>query len=141
MAEAVGLAAGLVSLSIQVCAGINTYLDAIKCRAEDIASVKRQVHNFDGVLRNVQSVLDGADSTNRVLIDCLDSCQIEVKSLEDFVHKLTGCDPSQVGFKDKVREQARKLKYPFNRTELNRLETKITHVNGIFQTSLQSLNM
>lgn len=147
MAEVVGLAAGLVSLGIQVSAGITTYLDAIKCRAEDIASVKQQVRSFDGVLRSVQSALGNVDSTRKnqvsvtAITDCLASCETELKSLEVFVLKLTGSGPSQASFKDKIREQTKKLAYPFNRTELDRLQTKIARVNGILQTALQSLNL
>lgn len=145
MAEAAGLAAGLVSLGIQVCAGITTYLDAVKARAEDLASVKRQVHNFESVLRNVKDALVKVDSshgtTTSVITGCLASCEAELKSLKDFVQELTGDDHSQTNFKDKVREQTRKLAYAFNRTKLHALETKVSLVNGTFQTALQSLSL
>lgn len=145
MAEAVGLAAGLVSLGIQVCAGISTYIDAIKARAEDTASVKRQVQHFELVLQNAKEALVNLNSTHGILTTvaagCLTSCEVELKSLKDFVEELIDDGPSQPNFRDKVREQTRKLTYPFNRTKLSHLETKVSLVNGTFQAALQSLSL
>ncbi|RYP66631.1 hypothetical protein DL769_005981 [Monosporascus sp. CRB-8-3] len=141
----VGLAAGLASLGIQVCGGITGYLDAIKCRADDIASVRRQVKSFETVLRVIQTALNQVDSNHQVsttaVAECFQSCEAELKTLKSFVSELTGGVKSQVNFKDTLKEQARKLTYPFNRSKLNELEDKLNRVNGIFQISLQGMGL
>ncbi|RYP22652.1 hypothetical protein DL765_001502 [Monosporascus sp. GIB2] len=141
----VGLAAGLASLGIQICGGITGYLDAIKCRADDIASVRRQVKSFESVLAVIQTALNQVDSSHQVsaaaVAECFQSCETELKALDTFISELTGGVKSQVNFRDKLEEQTRKLTYPFNRSKLNQLEDKLDRVNGIFQTALQGLGL
>ncbi|RYO81224.1 hypothetical protein DL766_002504 [Monosporascus sp. MC13-8B] len=141
----VGLAAGLASLGIQVCGGITSYLDAIKCRADDIDSVRRQVKSFESVLAVIQTALNQVDSSHRVsaaaVAECFQSCETELKALDTFVSGLTGGVTPQVNFRDKLKEQTRKLTYAFNRSKLNQLEDKLDRVNRIFQTALQGLGL
>ncbi|EMR71891.1 putative ankyrin repeat-containing protein [Eutypa lata UCREL1] len=141
----VGLAAGLVSLGIQVCGGITAYLDAVKCRADDITSVNRQAQNFGNVLRIIQTALARVDPSHQVsttvVDECLKSCESEVKGLKDFVSGLVGSDISQPKFMDKIKEKTRKLTYVFDRPKLEQLEGRLSRVNGIFQTALQALDL
>ncbi|KAI1249155.1 hypothetical protein MGN70_008764 [Eutypa lata] len=141
----VGLAAGLASLGIQVCGGITTYLDGIKCQADDIASVKRQVQSLESVLQAVRTTLPRIDSSHQVsttaVVECLRSFEAELETLGKFVSKLTADIVTPTKFKDKVKEQTKKLTYPFNRSKLNQLEARLVQVNGIFQTSLQGLDL
>lgn len=148
MADPLSIAAsvaGLVSLGIQVGGGIITYLDAIKCRADDIASVKRQAQNFEKVLRIIQTALSRVDSSHQVpttvVAECLESCEAELKGLDDFVSELTGGSSSQPSFKDKVKEKAKKLAYAFDQPKLEQLESRLSRVNGILQTALQALGL
>lgn len=141
----VGLAAGLASLGIQVCGGITTYLDGIKCQADDIASVKRQVQSLESVLQAVRTTLPRIDSSHQVsttaVVECLRSFEAELETLGKFVSKLTADIVTPTKFKDKVKEQTKKLTYPFNRSKLNQLGARLVQVNGIFQTSLQGLDL
>ncbi|KAK7750502.1 hypothetical protein SLS62_007581 [Diatrype stigma] len=140
-----GSAAGLISLGIQIGGGIITYLNAIKCRADDIASVKRQAQNFETVLSIIQAALDRVDPSHQVPIsavaECLGSCEAEIKGLEDFVSEIAGGSSSQPTFKDKVKEKARKLAYAFDQPKLEQLESRLSRVNGILQTALQALGL
>lgn len=141
----VGLVAGLTSLGIQVCGGITTYLDAIKCHADDIAYVKRQVQSLETVLQVVRTTLPRIDSSHQAsitaVVECLKLFETEIEALRSFVSKLTGGTTTAANFKDKVKEQTKKLTYAFNRTKLDQLESRLVHANGIFQTSLQGLNL
>ncbi|RYP90381.1 hypothetical protein DL770_003528 [Monosporascus sp. CRB-9-2] len=135
----VGLVAGLASLGIQVCGGITDYLDAVKSRAEDVASARRQAQCFKSVLQIIQTTVTQVDSNHRVsttaVVECIKSCETELRTLESFVSELTGDVTSPANFKDKIKEQSRKLSYAFNRSKLDQLEARLARANGIFQTA------
>ncbi|RYP62588.1 hypothetical protein DL771_009667 [Monosporascus sp. 5C6A] len=139
----VGLVAGLASLGIQVCGGITHYLDAVKCHADDVASARRQARSFKDVLQIIQETVTLVDSDHRIpataVVECIKSCEAELKILESFVSELTGDATSPANFKGKIKEQTKKLSYAFNRSKLDQLEAKLARANGIFQTAVQSL--
>ncbi|RYP37239.1 hypothetical protein DL767_003058 [Monosporascus sp. MG133] len=141
----VGLVAGLASLGIQVCGGITNYVDAVKCRADDVASARRQAQSFKNLLQIIQATVAQVDSNHRVsttaVVECIKSCETELKTLESFVSELTGDVTSPANFKGKIKEQTRKLSYAFNRSKLDQLEARLARANGIFQTAVQSLGL
>ncbi|RYP43504.1 hypothetical protein DL768_009892 [Monosporascus sp. mg162] len=141
----VGLVAGLASLGIQVCGGITDYLDAVKCRADDIASARRQAQSFKNVLQIIQTTVAQVDSNHQVastaVVECIKSCEAELNTLESFVSELIGDATSLANFKGKIKEQTKKLSYAFNRSKLDQLEARLARANGIFQTALQSLGL
>ncbi|RYP66067.1 hypothetical protein DL769_006129 [Monosporascus sp. CRB-8-3] len=141
----VGLVAGLASLGIQVYGGITDYLDAVKCCADDVASVRRYAQSFKNVLQVIQTTVTQVDSNHQVsttaVMECIKSCETELKTLETFVSELTGDVISPANFKGKIKEQTRKLSYAFNRSKLDQLVASLARANGIFRTAVQSLGL
>ncbi len=124
-----GLAAGLVSLGIQVCGGITQYMDALDCREQDMASVKQQNLSLERTLRAVKASLaqlqDGDYQEAAAAVrDCVAGCNTELQALQALVADLSDCDVSPTaGRRDKIKSQGKRLLYPFSRPKLDQLET------------------
>ncbi len=141
-----GLAAGLVSLGLQVCGGITQYLDALDCRDQDMVSVRQQTISLQNTLRAVEPSLAQLQSDHQAAAaavhDCIAGCKSELRALLTLVTDLTGCDqPPRAGRRDKLKSQGKKLLYPFSRPKLNQLETRLRNANGAFQLALQTLGL
>ncbi len=144
----VGLAAGLVSLGLQVGGGIKTYLDALDCREQDMASVRQQNDTLAATLRTIETLLipsqlePAHQKATEAVRDCLDSCRKELNSLSHLVTDLTGCSASTaVGRRDRIKAEGKRVLYPFTRPKLDELGKRLHSANATLQLSLQMLNM
>ena len=139
------LAAGLVSLGLQVCGGIITYVDALDCREQDIASVRQQHHSLQITLRVVETSLSQLPRDHQEAAaaahDCLDVCQAKLKGLESLVAELASSNSPSTSRRGKIRHQSKKLLYPFSRVKLEQLETRLQSANATLQLALQALGL
>ncbi|KAG7290283.1 hypothetical protein NEMBOFW57_000282 [Staphylotrichum longicolle] len=116
-----GSAVGIVSLGIQVCQGIVSYLRSVQGRQQEIASHLRQVHSLIAVFNSLNDVLprlaqqQGADHT--VIQRCLLDCKDELVKLQLLVVKLNGPSNSSI-IKGKMKDAGRALLYPFREGEM-----------------------
>ncbi|KAH6641013.1 hypothetical protein F5144DRAFT_562295 [Chaetomium tenue] len=140
-----GLAAGVVSLGIQVSQGITTYIDALNCRDQDIISVRQRNDSLRKTLRVVEtsrSQLEGDHQVATAAIrECLASCNTELNLLENLVVDLTTCDRFTAGFIENAKNKGKRLLYPFSRSKLEQLETRLRNANTALQLALQSLGL
>ncbi|AEO69059.1 uncharacterized protein THITE_42560 [Thermothielavioides terrestris NRRL 8126] len=140
-----GLATGVVSLGLQVYGGITSYLDALKCRKEDIASARQQVECLDKALQVVKTSLPQLQQEHQAptaaVRGCLDSCSRELKGLQTLIAELAGPDKATSGGKEKVQAFSKKLRYPFNRPKIELLEMRLRNANSTLQLALQALGM
>ncbi|KAK8149225.1 hypothetical protein G3M48_007755 [Beauveria asiatica] len=142
-----GLAFAVVSLGLQVTAGITDYFDALSSRDQDIASARQQ----NDTLRKTLRVIESSSSRLRLqndhrpataaLRECLDSCKKELQALEMTVAELVSCDQATTCRKDKIRNQGKKLLYPFNRPKLEQIATNLHNINSNLQLALQTLGL
>jgi hypothetical protein len=140
-----GLALGVVSLGLQVVGGVTTYVDALDCRRQDIASVTQQNDSLQKTLQVVDTLRrqlqlefpDGAAAVH----DCLESCKSKLKALGSFVGSLTACDQSTTGSTSKLKNKGKKLLYPFHRQKLQQLEESLRTANEDLQLALQILGL
>ncbi|KXX81100.1 hypothetical protein MMYC01_204118 [Madurella mycetomatis] len=142
----IGLAAGLVSLGIQVSSGITKYLDALDCRGQDIASVRQQNKALEKSLAFISATL--AQPSNQpehdgsaVLRECLESCNMELKALNSLVADLADSGESTAGMRGRIKNQRKKLLYPFNRPKLEQLDRRLCRANQTLQLPLQTLSV
>lgn len=145
MAEAAGLAVGVVSLGIQITNGITKYVDALNCRDKDIASVRRQNDAFQALLNNIEASLSRFQISPEVATDavreCLESCKKELGDLESTVADLNACDQPEASRRGKLKSQGKKLLYPFSRPKVEQLEARLGNANATLQLALQSLGL
>lgn len=134
--------AGLVSLGIQVVSGITEYLDAIRERKDDIASVKAQVIRTQDLLNLVLKVATKAEpnhGTTAAFLKESASVQPEFQALDKLVRKL---DTTKLPLPDheilgRAYVHAKKLTYPFHRPTMDRLQSRLVRVNDGLQAALQ----
>lgn len=124
-----GLAAGVVSLGLQVSGGITTYIDALNCRDQDIASVRQQnecLQKILGICKTSRSQFERShQDAAKAVGDHLDLCEKDLQALESLVTELTAGDQPTVRRRDRLRNTGKKLLYPYNRPKLEQLETKL----------------
>lgn len=137
--------AGLVSLGLQVYSGVSTYLDAVQGRDDDLESARQNAKNLEETLRFIEQSIPRLQANHQIHVvtisKCVQSCRIQLTSLQDLLHKL-GASPNLSGsFRDDVRDRKKKLAYPFHRSNLDRLESQLGKVYGTLQTALQVLEM
>jgi DNA anti-recombination protein RmuC len=140
-----GLAAGVVSLGIQVCGGITKYLDALDCREQDILSAKQQNECLRKALQVVEASLARLQRDHSAAAaavqDCLDSSKQELSALNDFVTQLAGSGQPSTGRRGRIKAEGRKLLYPFHRSKLEQLESRLRNANATLQVALQALGL
>jgi hypothetical protein len=138
-------AAGLVSLGLQVCTGITQYLDAIKCRDEELGSARRYVQALQSLVQTINGFSSRLGIRHPQSLAAvgpsLQFCQDELKILEALIVELSNGNVFNDSFIDRVRDQKKKLTYPFNRTKLTQLEDKLNRAVGVVQVAVQSLGM
>ncbi|KAK8001061.1 hypothetical protein PG991_013283 [Apiospora marii] len=139
-----GLAAGLVSLGLQVAGGISSYLDAIKSRSDELASVERGLNGIRIILTELESACSQSQAQQPAsgkLNRCIEACTAELNSFDDLSSITQGAtgthDPK---FRQRLREKHQQLVYPLkHRPRVERLESRIRKLHGTLQTSLQAV--
>ncbi|KAF7511002.1 hypothetical protein GJ744_005548 [Endocarpon pusillum] len=139
-----GTAVGIVSLGLVLCHGLTEYLQALKCRKEDIESISRQVDCLQSALNVISFALPKLSSDHQnaghAVERCLYLCKDEMKQLSDRLSELKDQSHSD-SFNQKLRLQARKLVYPFKQGSLRRLEDSVMKINQILSTALQAAGL
>lgn len=140
-----GLGAGAISLGLDVCSGIATYLDAVKCRHEELASIRRKNNALQAIFKAINNYLPRIDAQNGSSItsvtECLSSAEAELKALETLTTHLTGCGTSVSGRRDKMKQKAKNLTYPFDRQKLQQLEMRIDSTTSTLSLAMQNLHL
>lgn len=141
-----GLAIGAVSLGLQICGGIITYVDALRGQIDEVDSLGRVTKSFETNLRAIQYLVNQSEPplsaiSKSAVEECLVSYESELRVIEEFVSKLAGCPISNPKFRDKCKEAFSKVTYPFHSERRSELERRIVAVNGALNTSLQTLGM
>ncbi|KAH6634622.1 hypothetical protein B0J18DRAFT_26054 [Chaetomium sp. MPI-SDFR-AT-0129] len=140
-----GLAMGVVSLGIQVCGGITSYLDALKCRKQDIASVRQQTKCLETALQVVEVLLPQLQQEHQgptvVVRGCLDSCSQELKALHTLMAELAGPNQAPSKRRENIQALSKRLLYPFNQPKIKQLESRLHNTNTTLQLALQALGM
>lgn len=146
MAEIVGLAAsaaGLLSLGLQVYDGITSYINDFNDRGSDISAVSTQAGNLQASIKELQQTLPRIAAKHTVgeaaAIPALKAADTELRALKSFLDELE-CPPAQVtSMRATIREQKKKLAYPFRRPTLEKLEKRLDGANSALRTCIQLL--
>lgn len=158
MAEAAGLALGVVSLGLEVCKGLITYVDAVRGQTNELESFANLANSISADLEAARSIAEWIDATATVNLSglsssssssshtaveqCIRACEHDLNAIQEFiVEHAAGCAITSPGFRDKCREGYKKLKYGFRGAKRAELEKRLSRVNGVLVTGLQTLNM
>lgn len=146
MAEPVGIvgtAAGIVSLGIQTYGGIAAYLDSYKDREHDLKIATAQLANLRGSLAIIDQAkprLATKSHLDTTSLACsIKSCEDELKKLDELLRRLSSSSaPTSTSA---IKDQRKKLTFPFHRPSLTKLEESLERTNNVLQTVLQSLEL
>ncbi len=140
-----GLAAGLVSLGLQVSGGITQYVDALDCREADIASAKQLNDCLQKTLQFIEESLSDFRNDHlaatAVVQACLETCKANLRALQSLLAELAGPDQTHIGRRSRIQNRGKKLLYPFSRPKLQQLETSLRNANATLQSALQALGL
>ncbi|OBR16345.1 Ankyrin repeat-containing protein [Colletotrichum higginsianum IMI 349063] len=142
MAELLGTVVGVVSLGLQVCSGLNTYLDGVQGHREETESTRRRCNYMEALVKQIEDAqqhnsasFSGSGSPS--LQPVLTGAQTELSSLRDYLNKVCAeASTPQTTIAQKIEGQKRKLLYPFRRDHLNRLGERLATANKALQTAL-----
>lgn len=147
MAELLGTVVGVVSLGLQVCSGLNTYLDGVQGHREETESTRRHCNYMEALVKQIEDAqqhnsasFSGSGSPS--LQPVLTGAQTELSSLRDYLNKVCAeASTPQTTIAQKIEGQKRKLLYPFRRDHLNRLGERLATANTALQTALDLVQM
>lgn len=142
----VGTVAGLVSLGLQLCAGLTSYIDAVRGRKEDLAAVAKQVQDFQRSIEIIRNAMPNLTTKYQAastgVPPAITSCEQELRALHDMLGKLED-SPAQSGSTAKmsITDQKKRLTFPFHRPNLERLQERLQRANDSLQTAMQVLEL
>ncbi|KAJ4324346.1 hypothetical protein N0V84_003907 [Fusarium piperis] len=134
--------AGIVSLGITICSGLDTYFSAIKNQDDDLKhalEILSLLRSYVELIRPNASTLSHryAQSTGLV-IRALGSCESELRALKELVDNLNKID----GSSDVARKWERSksvITYPFQRKKLTQVQDQLLKATGTLGTVVQPL--
>ncbi|RSL52548.1 hypothetical protein CEP54_010867 [Fusarium duplospermum] len=144
MAEALGIAsgvAGIVSLGITICSGLDTFFSAIKDRDDDVkraCELLSLFRTYIDLIESKASILSSrhAQATDLVVL-ALKFCESELRTLKKLVDSLKVDDSSDVARKwDKSKSV---IKYPFQQKKLTQVQDQLLKATGTLGTIVQPL--
>lgn len=145
-AEGLGLAAsvsGLVSLGLQLTAGIFKYVDAFENRQEDLVNLKRQNDALSDSLRAIETASSSFQGQHpnfiAVVTQNLESCKQELNTAKALSDELSDGDRSTLTMR--LKNQKKKLTYAFHRSKVQQLAQRLQQANAILQLSLAGLEL
>lgn len=148
MAEIVGLAAsaaGLLSLGLQVYDGIASYINDFNDRGSDISAVSARAGSLQTSIAELQQILPRIAAKHSIggtaAVPALRAADAELHSLQLFLDELRGPASQTASIRTTIREQKKKLAYPFRRPTLEKLERRLDSANSALRTGIQSLSL
>lgn len=145
MAEAFGIAGsafGTVSLGLQLFKEIAQYLDDIHGREEDLKEARNYATNVQLSLNALDIALSKAPTGDPATKDAIDSCKTScvsaVNNLLAVVKELRGPTVTLPNSNAaRAKELCAKLRYPFKKQNIEKLEEILSRTNSALQTILQ----
>ncbi|KAK8102268.1 hypothetical protein PG984_015414 [Apiospora sp. TS-2023a] len=135
--------AGLTSLGIQVTDGISAYLDALKCRDEELKSIRAQNAALGNTIAAIQrtsaSIHQLSGTAVTVVNQSIKSCTDDLDALDDFVAQLAGSDRST--WRLRVKDKFRALHFAFDRPKISQLSTRIERSKTTLHLAIGDLGL
>ncbi|KAK8063198.1 hypothetical protein PG996_007850 [Apiospora saccharicola] len=139
-----GLAAGVVSLGLQVTGSLVSYFDAIKNRDDDLALAKRYANTIQLSINHLRSSA-AYTSASQVARDniraSVDACKVQLQALSELVDRLSTSQGGASTIRHKIRDSSNKLVYAFHRPDIKELEDRLSRANVALQGAMQVLGL
>ncbi|KAF5620130.1 hypothetical protein F52700_11450 [Fusarium sp. NRRL 52700] len=119
-----GSAVGIISLGIQVCQGLISYLQSFKGQDQDIQDSLNDVQTVISILYSLKNILPKVDkwsSETPAIRRCLAESEEKVREFQQFSLKLRGTQSPEHDVLGKMDHARRALLYPFREGKLKSL--------------------
>lgn len=133
----VGSAVGIISLGIQVCQGLVSYLQSFKSQDQEIQDSIKEAQTIVSLFNSLKDVLLRLDQHSaRVIavVDCLNDCEKKLRELQLFLLKLQKSSEPTKKTRQKIKDARHSFAYPF-------LEGKLLSLRQSLQNLLQNLDL
>jgi len=126
MAGAVGVSGsvvGIISLGIQVCQGLLQYYGSWSGQRQRISKIVSSIEGLASTFKLLRDIVANEvfsmNKTENVVTRIVD-CESGIKGLREELEKVRGVNPveSTSGFRNKLRENSKRLLYPFRESTL-----------------------
>jgi hypothetical protein len=148
MAEAFGIAGsafGTVSLGLQLFREISQYLDSVEGRDEDLERARNYARIFQSCLIALDTRASTAGISNneveRLINQSQANCEVAIGGLLNIVTELKGPDLIPNSRTSKARTLCVRLKYPFKKQNLEKLEKQLFDTTNVLQLALNILQV
>jgi hypothetical protein len=144
-----GSAVGVISLGIQVCQSLASYINKYKSADKELKDCKCKVEGLSLILRDLGDALTGAGVTHpplsgkvKVALRMITDCESGIKDLEKTLSKLqdTSSQSSQRVF-PQLKSASKRALYPFRRDALVGLLAVLEGLQENLDTALALLQM
>lgn len=144
-----GSAVGVVSLGLQVCQGLASYINKYRSADKEVRNCKCKVDGLNLILQELYDLLTGADGTDpslsgkfKVALRMITDCKGGIEDLERTLPKIqsNSSEPSQ-GVFPKIKTASKRALYPFRRDALVGLLPVLEGLQENLDTALALLQM
>ncbi|KAI6756083.1 hypothetical protein HG530_011819 [Fusarium avenaceum] len=136
--------AGLISLGLTLCNGLQTYFSAIKDRDKDIEIATRDLNLLRFNIKIIESSASKVGNYYGLAGGGVNmgvkNCESQLKTLEILIRELTS-DEGVLGAQQKWRKQKMLIRYPFDQKKLAQLQDQLSKANHTLNTFIQTFNL
>ncbi|EWG51002.1 hypothetical protein FVEG_16724 [Fusarium verticillioides 7600] len=119
-----GSAVGIISLGIQVCQGLISYIQSLKGQDQDIQDSLNEVQTIISILYSLKGILPKIDKSSAetpALRRCLAESEAKLREFQQFSLKLRGAESTDHDVLRKMDSARRALLYPLREGKLKSL--------------------
>jgi hypothetical protein len=139
-----GSAVGVVSLGLQVCQGLVSYINKYKSADKEVKNIKCKVEGLNLILQELDDLLKGVDGTDpslsgkfKVALRMITDCESGIEDVKITLSKIQSysSEPSQAVFPN-IKTASKRALYPFRRDALVDLLTVLEGLQENLDTAL-----
>jgi len=137
--SAVGSVVGIVSLGLQLCKGLISYIDCVKTAKEKAEHITAEVDRLTDVLELLEAVVGKMDAGPIVNVTRtgIISCTVAIEKIKERLAKINYSKGS--GIRAGLRDVKEKLRFPLKQADILYWKTVLLEVQQCLQTAIQVL--
>ncbi|KAF7558218.1 hypothetical protein G7Z17_g206 [Cylindrodendrum hubeiense] len=141
----VGTAIGVVSLGIQVCQGLYSYVDSVRSRHKDLDAISFEIQHLILVLQSLKSLIPRLEALPNLDVTAINSLQSCIHQSEQGIKDLQALfdllqDSPQQDTKGKLKNAGRALTFGLHHANLSKMQERVNSLVTTTELALQIIN-
>lgn len=145
--SATASAAGVISLGLQICQGLASYVWQCKSSSKEIKDLKSEIVGLDDLLEKLSSTLRDAQQAGRWPLSAkfqaarrhIEACEEGIAKLGTTLERAKSVPPSDT--RQVLKNTLKRAQYPFRRQTILDLLVKVKRLQENLHTALDSLQL